>query len=78
MDTFVERAWVELQFAEAELAVLKQEQVVRELLRCDQPTAEATARLREFREAVERLSLRLREERSAERHSEDRRNNAAA
>jgi hypothetical protein len=44
MDIVFERALEELQLAEAELAVLKQEQVLRELLRCGQPTAEASAR----------------------------------
>ena len=77
MDLVLEGAREELQFAEAELAVLKQEQLLRELLRCGQPTAEATARLRQFREAVERLSTRKREERSAQSHSRERRDDAA-
>jgi hypothetical protein len=77
MDLVIQRAREELQFAEAELAVLKQEQVLRELLRCGEPTAEATARLREFREAVERLSSRKREERSAQSDSGERRDDAA-
>ena len=77
MDPVLEGAREELQFAEAELAVLKQEQVLRELLRCGQSTAEATARLRQFREAVERLSIRKREERSAQSHSRERRDDAA-
>jgi hypothetical protein len=77
MDLVIQGAREELQFAEAELAVLKQEQVLRELLRCGQPTAEATARLRQFREAVERLSARKREERSAQRDLGERRDDAA-
>jgi hypothetical protein len=77
MDIVVERAREELQFAEAELAVLKQEQMLRELLRCGEPTVEATARLRQFREAVERLASRKREERSAESDSGARRDDAA-
>ena len=77
MDTVVERVREELQFAEAELAVLKQEQVFRELLRCGEPTVEATARLRQFREAVERLASRETGERSAESDFGARRDNAA-
>jgi hypothetical protein len=77
MDLVIEGAREELQFAEAELAVLKQEQVLRELLRCGQPTAEATARLRQFREAVECLSTRKTEERSAQSDSGERRDDAA-
>ena len=77
MDIVAERAREELQFAEAELAVLKQEQVLRELLRCGEPTIEATVRLRQFREAVERLSRRKRQEGSPEGHSGARRDDAA-
>jgi hypothetical protein len=77
MDLVVEGAREELKFAEAELAVLKQEQVLRELLRCGEPTAEATARLCQFRQAVERLSSRKREERSAQSDSGERRDDAA-
>ena len=76
MDLVVEGAREELQFAEAELAVLKQEQVLRELLRCGEPTAEATARLQQFREAVDSLSSR-KEERSAQSDSGERRDDAA-
>ena len=77
MDIVAERAREELQFAEAELAVLKQDQVLRELLRCGEPTIEATARLRQFREAVERLSRRRRQEGSPEGHSGAHRDDAA-
>jgi hypothetical protein len=77
MDTVVERAREELQAAEAELAVLKQEQVIRDLLRRRKPTVEATARLRQLREAAESLPSRNREERSAQSHSRERRHNAA-
>jgi hypothetical protein len=77
MDTVVERAREELQGAEAELAVLKQEQVLRDLVRSGEPTVEATARLRQLREAAERLSSRKREERFADRDSTERRDDAA-
>lgn len=56
MDVATRQAEEQLELADAELAVLKQEQVLRELLRTREPTAEGTALLKELRENVERLS----------------------
>ena len=56
MDHAARQALHQLELAEAELAVLKQEQVQRELLRMGEPTAVGTALLRELREAVERVT----------------------
>jgi hypothetical protein len=55
MDPEIKQALDQIELAEAELAVLKQEQVLRELLSTALPTADATARLATLRKAVERL-----------------------
>jgi len=55
MDPETKHALDQIELGEAELAVLKQEQVLRELLSTGVPTADATARLAALREAVERL-----------------------
>jgi hypothetical protein len=52
MDIAAKRALEQIDLAEAELAVLKQEQVLREVLRKREPTAEATTVLQELRQAV--------------------------
>jgi hypothetical protein len=56
MDPLGERALKQVDLAEAELALLKQEQLLRDLLTTDEPTAEATARLKKLREVVARLT----------------------
>ena len=48
MDPAVAEALEHIEFAEAELAILKQEQVLRELVRTEEPTAEAIVLLREL------------------------------
>jgi hypothetical protein len=55
MDPEIKHALDQIELGEAELAVLKQEQVLRELLSTGLPTADATARLAALRKAVERL-----------------------
>jgi hypothetical protein len=55
MDPAAKHALDQIELGEAELAVLKQEQVLRELLSTGLPTADATARLAALRKAVERL-----------------------
>jgi hypothetical protein len=55
MDPEIKHALDQIELGEAELAVLKQEQVLRELLSTGLPTTEATARLAALRQAVERL-----------------------
>jgi hypothetical protein len=50
------QALSEIERAEAELAVLKQEGVLRNLLSTGAPTAEAAAQLARLREAVETLA----------------------
>ena len=56
MDQLGERAFDQVELAEAELALLKQEHVLRDLITTDEPTAEAKARLEKLREIVARLS----------------------
>ena len=58
MDEHSERALSEIHLAEAELAVLKQEGVLRNLLSTGAPTAEAVAQLARLRELVEKIALR--------------------
>jgi hypothetical protein len=55
MDPETKHALDQIELGKAELAVLKQEQVLRELLSTGLPTADATARLASLRKAVERL-----------------------
>jgi hypothetical protein len=50
------KALTEIKRAEAELAVLKQEGVLRTLLSTGEPTAEAAAQLARLREVVNKLS----------------------
>ena len=56
MDIAGKRALGLVEEAEAELAVLKKEQVLRDVLNTAEPSGEATIRLREVREVVERAS----------------------
>ena len=56
MDRAAQQALEQLELAEAELAVIKQEQALRELLRLGEPTAEGTALLSKLRDAVERAT----------------------
>jgi hypothetical protein len=58
MDPLGERALEEVNLAEAELAQLKHEQLLRDLLTTEEPTAEATARLQKLREDVARLTAK--------------------
>jgi len=55
MDPETKHALEQIELGEAELAVLKQEQVLRELLSTGLPTADATERLAALRRTVERL-----------------------
>ena len=55
MDPETKHALDQIELGEAELAVLKQEQVLRELLSTGLPTADATARLAALRNSVEQL-----------------------
>jgi hypothetical protein len=56
MDTPGQGALHQLDLAEAELAVLKQELVLQHLLDTREPTADASAQLERLREVVARLS----------------------
>jgi hypothetical protein len=56
MDPAGERALEQVEIAEAELALLMQEPVLRDLLNTAEPTMEATARLQKLRDVVARLS----------------------
>ena len=58
MDEHSERALSQIDLAEAELAVLKQEGVLRNLLSTGAPTAEATAQLVRLRELAEQMAER--------------------
>jgi hypothetical protein len=55
MDPEIRQALDQIELATAELAVLKQEQLLRELIRARMPIAAATARLAMLEKAVERL-----------------------
>ena len=58
MDPAGKQALEHVEFAEAEFAVLKQEQVLRELVRTGVPTVEATALLRQLRRFWNACTLR--------------------
>ena len=58
MDELSERALSQIDLAEAELAVLKQEGVLRNLLSTGAPTAEAMAQLARLRELAEKMATR--------------------
>lgn len=58
IDGFTKQASEHLRVAEAELALLKQERVVAELLSTGEPTVEGVAHLAELRRAVERAQRR--------------------
>ena len=53
-----EDALHQLELAEAELALLKQELVLQQLIDTREPTAEASRQLQRLREAVDRLVIR--------------------
>ena len=57
MDDLSKSALKQLEEAEAELAVLRQEGVLRHLLDAGEPTADAVSRLTKLREVVARLKL---------------------
>lgn len=56
MDPLGKRALTEVELAEAELAVLKQGHLLRELLNTQEPTEDAAAQLKRLREVVSHLS----------------------
>ena len=58
IDGFTKQASEHLRVAEAELALLKHEGVVAELLSTGEPTVEGVAHLAELRRAVERAQRR--------------------
>jgi hypothetical protein len=58
MNPLGERALEQVDLAEAELALLKHEQLLRDLLTTEEPTAEATARLQKLRDNVARLTAK--------------------
>jgi hypothetical protein len=58
IEGLTDQAGEHLRLAEAELAVLKQEWVLAELLSTGEPTAETIAHLAELRRAVERAQQR--------------------
>ena len=59
MDPIVSRALEHVDLGEAELAVMKQEQVIRELLSTGRSTAEAIALLQELQDAAATLAARI-------------------
>lgn len=77
MDIAAQQAGDQLDLADAELAVLKQEHVVRELLRLGQPTAEGTELLRELREHVERVTAETKSRHFTDTHKSERTDRAA-
>ena len=62
MDEHSERALSQIELAEAELAILKQEGVLRDLLSTGAPTAEAVAQLARLRELIEKIAARTKRE----------------
>ena len=58
MDDKTEKAISEIELAEAELAVLKQEGLPRNLLSTGAPTADAIAQLARLRELVAKIAAR--------------------
>jgi hypothetical protein len=58
VDDDSEKALCEIALAEAELAVLKQEGVLRNLVSTGAPTAEAIAQLARLRKVVEKIAAR--------------------
>jgi hypothetical protein len=56
MDPIVREALDQVELAEAEVAVIRQEQVLRELLSSGEPTAAATALLQKLRATASRLA----------------------
>jgi hypothetical protein len=58
VDDDSEKALLEIALAEAELAVLKQEGVLRNLLSTGAPSAEAIAQLARLRKVVEKMAAK--------------------
>ena len=68
MDDESKRVLSQIDLAEAELAVLKQEGVLRNLLATGEPTAEAVAQLARLRELVEKFAAQNKDGPNAQPH----------